>query len=243
MFGSLKKSADAYKKHPFIFIWGSLVYLLMLVVFFLAALGFFLVYFIVSALIDIPVDINTLPTQIVIGLILFAFIYFLNGLTAGLTMTYHDALTKNKTSLADFYGFALRVAPTMFEIMLIREILSVLVIAPVLAVYYYFLQDIAYMDYLFYIYVLFCLFMLHFIFTPAFISGGALGTGLFASLKRAFHVLRRRHVNYLGLFILFAIVWFLNFVPLVQLLTLFFVYPLVYTGLIVLVETTASSDK
>lgn len=240
---SLRTSFDAYKKRPFIFLWGSLVYLLMLVIFFLAAVGIFIAYFIVSALLGIPINFSDQITQIAIALIAFAFIYFLNGLTAGITMTYHKALNNGTTSLADFYGFALHKAPTMFEIMLIREILSLLVIGPVFILYYYFMQDVAYMDYLFYLYALVCLFMLHFIFTPAFITGGALGTGLFASLKRAFQVLRKRHVNYLAIFILFAIVWVLNFVPLVQLATIFFFYPIVYTALIVLVEETPSSEK
>lgn len=232
LIGSLRRSFYAYMKHPFIFIWGSLVYLLMLAVFFMAAVGFFIIYFMLSSMLNVPIGPDQIPTMVVGAFITIDFMYFLGGLSAGLFMTYNKALTKNKTSLAEFYGYALHKAPTMFGVLVIREFLTLLVLGPVIALYVVFLSNIEYMDYMLYAYILFWVFVLHFLFTPAFIGAGAFGYGLFPALNHAFSLIRKRHVNYLGLFILFAIVWFLNFVPLVQLVTLFFLYPILVTALV-----------
>ncbi len=236
MFNSLKKSFEAYKKHPFIFVWGSLVYLLMLVVFTLAAVGLFLIYFMISALTNTPVGPEEPITLAVVGVTVLILAYFLSGLSAGLSMTYQKALTTSKTSLAEFYGYALQKAPVVFEILLIRDLLSLLIIGPAVAVYFYFLENMQYMDWVLGIYVLFWIFVLHFLFTPAFISAGAFNKGLYASMRQAFRLIRKKHANYLGLFILFALFWLLNFVPLVQLVTLFFLYPVAYAAIVSMME-------
>jgi len=239
---SLSNSFEAYKKHPFIFIWGSLVYILMLVVFFMAAVGFFLIYFMVSSLVGVPVDIYEIPTMVVLGLVGLAFLYFLSGLSAGLSMTYQKALTQAKTSLADFYAYSLSKAPVMFEILIIRDVLTLLVIGPAIAIYIYFLAEFEFTDVIIGAYSLFWIFVIHCIFTPALMAGGAFRKGLFASMRRAFVLLRKKHINYLGLFILFAFAWVLNFIPFLQLVSLFFIYPVVYAAIISMMEKVSPSE-
>ncbi|MFH1394245.1 MAG: hypothetical protein ABII71_05605 [Candidatus Micrarchaeota archaeon] len=234
MLKSLNKSFNAYKKHPFIFIWGSLIYILMLVVFLLAAIGFFLIYFMGASLANVPVDIDEIPTMIVLGLIIFVFLYFISGLSAGLAMTYRKALTTNRTSLAEFYAYAIRKAPVMFGILILRDVLTLLVVGPAAAVYFFFLENVEFMDAVLAIYALFWIFVFHCIFTPAFVAAGAFDESLFQSMHRAFRTLKTKHISYIGLFIVFALMWLLNFIPLIQLATLFFLYPVIYTAIIVM---------
>jgi hypothetical protein len=194
----------------------------------------------ISSLVNIPVDLEELPTLFIIALITIALMYFLSGLSAGLFMTYNKALTKSKTSLAEFYAYALHKAPVMFKILLIREFITLLVLVPAIAIYIYFLENIEYMDVVLYIYTLLWIAIIHFVFTPAFLAGGAYGNGLFASLNHAFELIKKMHVRYFGLFVVFAIVWFLNFIPLIQLATLLFAYPVVTTAIIIMMEGTSS---
>lgn len=240
---SLRRAFNAYTRHPFIFVWGSLVYLLMLLVFALATFGFFVLFFMAASLLGVTVDFGQLPTQVAAAVIAVVFMYFNGGLNAGLAMTYHKALTKNKTSLAEFYAFAMHKAPEMFGILLVREFLTLLLVGPAVAVYVFFLQGVEFADYLLYTYALGWVFVLHCLFTPAFIAAGAFGKNMFAAMRHAFYFMKAKHVNYIGLFILFAFVWLMNFIPLVQFATLFFAYPLVYAALIQMMESSEPNQE
>jgi hypothetical protein len=107
----------------------------------------------------------------------------------------------------------------------------------------FFLNGVEFMDVLTGMYVLSVTFVIHLIFTPAFLSAGALDTGLFSSMKHAFEFMRRRHIFFITLYSLFAVVWFLNFVPFVQFITIFFAYPVLYAAMIVMFEDSLKTEK
>jgi len=235
MIASIKKAFSAYTSKPFLFIWGSAVYLFLFLLFLLAVFGLALFYFMVASLVDYEV---TLESPVTIGILLLVsvtFIYFTGGVNAALAKTYYTAATGAKTSILDFYHYALARAPYMFGVVLMREFITLLLVGPVAAIYYYLLTETQYMDYLLYFYVFCVVFLLHMIFTPALISV-ALGSLPFDAFRSMFFTLKKKHVYYVGMFILFAIVWTLNFVPLIQLATIFFLYPVVYTALIMFVK-------
>ncbi len=236
MIESLKRSFDSFSRHPFIFVWGSLVYILMLIVFLLAAVGFFLLYFIISSIFGLPMGITEIPTLIVAGVLGFILLFFLSGLSAGLSMTYHKAITKSKTCFVEFYDYAVRRSPVVFGVLLLRDFITILIVGPVIGLFVFFLEDIEYMDMLVGLYALFSVFVVHMLFTPAIIAAGAFNDDLFSSLKKGFQLIKSRHINFIGLYIVFAIGWFMNFIPLIQLFSLFFFYPLAYTALIVMME-------
>jgi hypothetical protein len=131
----------------------------------------------------------------------------------------------------------------MFGIMLLRDLLWLLLAGPGIAIYMYFLKDVAIMDILTGMYVLTVTFVLHMLFTPAFISAGALGTSFFGSMKHAFEFLRRRHIFFITIYALYAVVWFMNFIPFVQFITLFFAYPVLYAAMVVMFEESLKTDK
>jgi hypothetical protein len=233
---SITKAFNSYSKTPFLFVWGSLMYLILLIAFFFAGLGLVLAYFISLSVFGKELDLQSLATMSIFGVIAFAFIFFSGGLNAALAKAYRSAVWKEKMSLTKFYSYALDKAPEMFGIMLLRDLLWLLLAGPVIAIYMVFLKDVAIMDILTGMYVISVTFMLHLIFTPAFISAGALGTSFFSSMKHAFEFMRKRHIFFITIYALYAVVWFLNFIPFVQFITLFFAYPVLYAAMVIMFE-------
>ncbi len=236
MIESITKAFNSYSKTPFLFVWGSLMYLILLIAFFFAGLGLVLAYFISLSVFGKELDLQSLATMSIFGVIAFAFIFFSGGLNAALAKAYRSAVWKEKMSLTKFYSYALDKAPEMFGIMLLRDLLWLLLAGPVIAIYMVFLKDVAIMDILTGMYVISVTFMLHLIFTPAFISAGALGTSFFSSMKHAFEFMRKRHIFFITIYALYAVVWFLNFIPFVQFITLFFAYPVLYAAMVIMFE-------
>lgn len=236
MIESITKAFNSYSKKPFLFVWSSLMYIILLLAFFFAALGIILIYFIGLSLFDRTLEIEALPTLAIFGVIGVAFIFFINGLNAALAKAYRSAVWQEKTSLTKFYSYALEKSLEMFGIMLVRDLFWLLLVGPAIAVYIYFLDGVQYMDLLLAVYGVFMTFIIHMLFTPAFISAGAFNMGTFNSMKHAFEFMRKKHIFFIAMFMLFAVVWALNLIPFVQFITLFFAYPLLYAAMIVMME-------
>jgi hypothetical protein len=233
---SLKKSFNICSKEPFLFMWGSLLFIFMLLLFAFAALGFFLIYFLFLSAFGQEVNLESIATIGVVGLIGLLMIFFGNGINAGIAMAYHEATKGKKVSLTKFYSYAIDRAPTMFGIMLVRELIWLLLVGPFIAIYFYFLEPYEYMDIVLICYALFMTFVIHMLFTPAFVLTGSFGTGMFSSMKQSLDFFKKKHVFFVGLYILFAVVWLMNFLPFLQIASIFFLYPLVYTAMIIMIK-------
>ena len=243
MLASLSKAFRIYSKRPFNFAWGSLLCVFLLLAFAFACIGLFMIYFLISSVLGISVSTDSIPTLIAAGAIIILFMFFANGINAALAVAYREAFNKQKTNLLSFYSYALNMAPTMFVIMLIRDLLWLLLVGPAFALYELVLKSHGYMDMLLLLYVLIVTFTIHLLFTPAFLSAGAFGTNTYASLRRTTYFLRNKHINFIGLYILFAIAWLLNFIPLLQIVSIFFLYPVIYTAMIAMLEGGARAPK
>ncbi len=243
LFSSIKKAFSAFTAKPFLFVWGSLMYLFMLLIFLLATFGLVLIYFMAASTLSYDITfelaVESVPNMLAVLAIALFFVYFMGGMNAALAKTYNDAVNGVKTNFLDFYYYGLSRASIMFGILMMRCLVSILVIAPVGAIYYFFLMDYEYMDYILYAYAVGMTFLIHMLFTPAFISA-SLGSIPFDAFRAAFATIRNKHVFFVGLYIVFAFVWLLNFIPLIQLVTLFFLYPVMYSALIIFVENNST---
>ncbi len=233
---SLKKSFNICSKQPFLFVWSSLLFVFMLLLFSFAAVGLFLIYFLFLSAFGQEISLESVPTLAVFGVIGLLLVFFGNGINAALAMAYNEATKKKKVSLTKFYSYAIDRAPTMFGIMLIRELLWLLLVGPFIALYFYALEPYEYMDWLMIAYGLFMTFVIHLLFTPSFVLAGAFGTGIFSSLKQSLDFFRRKHIYFVGLYILFAGMWLMNFLPFLQIASIFFLYPLAYTAMILMMK-------
>lgn len=235
---SLKKSFNICSKQPFLFMWSSLLFVFMLLLFSFAALGLFLIYFLFLSAFGQEISIESIPTLAVFGVIGLLLVFFGNGINAGLAMAYNEALKKKKVSLTRFYSYAIDRAPTLFGIMLIRELIWLFLVGPFIALYFYALEPYEYMDWLMVAYGLFMTFVIHLLFTPSLVMAGAFGSGIFTSLKQSLEFFRKKHVYFVGLYILFAMMWVMNFLPFLQIASIFFLYPMAYSAMIIMVKNT-----
>jgi hypothetical protein len=235
---SLSKAFSVYSKQPFLFVWSTLMYLILFLAFFFASLGLVMGYIVLLPVFGETFELQSLPTLAILTVAALLFLFFIGGLNAGLARAYRTAFHRERTSLTGFFAFSLDKAPEMFGIFLIRELVWLLLAGPAIALYVYFLQDYSLTDVIIGAYVLFATFIIHMLFTPAMIFAGAIGTNLVSSLKHSVDFMRKRHIFFIGLFILFALVWLLNFVPFIQLFSIFVAYPVIYTAMIHLVESS-----
>ena len=240
---SLKKSFNNISKQPFLFVWGSLLFLFMLILFTFAAIGLFLSYFLFLSIFGQEMNLESISTLSVIGVIVVIWLFFINAINAALAMTYKAGPNRKKMTLTKFYSYALDRAPTVFGIMLLREFFWLVLVGPFLALFVYFLADYEFMDMLMLLYGIFTTFALHMLFTPSFILAGGFGTNMFGSLKMGFDFLRKKHVFFIGVYILFAIVWLLNFLPFIQIASIFFLFPLVYSAMIIMIKNTIKVNE
>jgi len=235
---SLKRSFNVVSKQPFLFVWSSLLYVFMFLLFSLAAIGLFLLYFLFLSIFGQELNFESIATMGVLAIIGILVVFFINGLNMALAMAYNSGIKREKISLTRFYSYAVDRAPTSLGILLIRELLWLLLVGPFIALYIVYLEPYQYMDALLAIYGLFMTFIIHMLFTPSFILAGSFGTSIYSSIRLGFEFLRKRHVFFIGQYILFAFVWLMNFIPFLQIATIFFAYPLSYTSMIFMVKNS-----
>ena len=233
---NLKNSFELVSKQPFLFVWASLLFLLMFILLIFAAIGIFLIYFLFLSVFGVELDLTSIPTMGVLAIIGLVLCLLFNGINAALAMAYDKALQGQKISLTAFYSYALDKAPSAFGIIVVRNFVQLLALGPFIALYIYVLWEYQYMDVLLALYAVFATFVIHMLFTPALLICGTYGTGVFVSLKKGLDLLKTKHVFFLGTYILFALVWLFNFLPFIQLATIFFAYPLVYSAIILMVK-------
>jgi len=234
---ALKKATAEFSKKPFNFIWPAIVYLALQTLVVLAVLGLFIIYFLIASVLNISTGIDEIQTMVAIGASAVVFLFLSGGLNAGLAKGFMNALEGNKMSLAEFYRHSMERSATMFALMLVRDLIYVLVVGWAIGAYIFFaLDQYQYVDLLLGTYLFFATFFVHLLFTPALVSAGAMDTELFQSLKNCFQLIRKKHIMFLGLYILFAFVWVFNCIPIIQLISFFALYPIVYSAIIVMLK-------
>lgn len=242
MIDSIKRAFNAYSKSPFPFAWGSLLYIFLFIVFLFATIGLALIYFISMSVFNQDINLQSLSTAIVLGVMALIFLFSINGLNAALAKTYRSALLREKMSLTAFFAYAVDKAPVTFAVMLMQDIIWLIFAGPAIALYIYAMAGVAFMDIVVGAYLLFVTFIIQMLFTPLLIYT-SLGTDLFGAFRRTINALRRKHVQFLGLYILFAVAWLLNFIPFIGLFSIFFLYPVVYTAMIIMMEGTIKREE
>jgi hypothetical protein len=125
----------------------------------------------------------------------------------------------------------------VFSIGALRDFFMLLLIVPLAAVYVLYLQDYQYMDIIFCLVVITIAVLFHLLAKPGIIATG-LGDSPFDAFKRTFQVFKTRHIYFIGTFFVYGIVWVLNFIPLLQFISLFVLYPIVYAALVEMVANT-----
>lgn len=242
MMNDIKAAFNAYSEKPFLFMWGSLLYVFFMLVFLLSAVGIAMLALMAAFLLNYNVTLDS-PFTIGLGVVLVLYYLFVScGVTAALINTYNRAMAFNSTNLLDFYHYGLSKALLVFGIGAMRDLANLVLIGPVVAIYVLvYMKDYqpsVIIDGVFYLYVLFMLFLTHLITFPAVISA-SLGKSPFESFRSAYFTLRSRHMFFLLLFLCLCFVMLLNLVPIVQFISLFLLFPIVLASLIKMVTSSS----
>ncbi len=243
MIPSLKRAIAQFVKKPFPFAWSSIMYLVLQLLFAFAAVGLFMIYFIIASVFGMPVTASSVPTALAAVFVLAVLGFFSCGLNAGLFRSYAAALEGRKTTVADFLRYSFRKSAPMFAVLLLAGVVLTVLVGPAIALYSVSLKGIAYMDVVLWLYSLGAAFLVFFLFTPAFVAIGAFGTEFVSSLRGTIMLLRRKHVNALGLYILFAFTWVLNAIPLVQIVSFLVIYPVIASAFVVMFQGSGGRPR
>lgn len=239
MIANVTKALNAYMKSPLFFIQATVIYLVFLLLTALASLSIIFAYMSVLAVANQPLELTSTPSLIVaIGILLFLS-FMTGGINAGLGKAYRMAYSREKITITKFFGYSMERALDMFALELIRNIVWIAGIGSVIGVVFYFGGAPSQNDPVTWVviaYALVATFVLHALFTPGMIAAGAFGTDFVSSIRYGFGMLKSNHIFFLVAYVLFAFIWLISFLPLVQIVTLFFAYPIAYMTLISMMD-------
>ncbi len=235
----LKTVFSAYGEKPFLFIWGSVLYVFFSLLVLFATTGILLFSSLALFFAGFPLSFEDYTTITLYAIPLLAAVFFLiymNGcITAATIYAYKKALTGSHVSLVEFYHYGLSRGPMIFSIGIMRDFFMLIIIGIGVALYYYALQDWEYGIHLLALYSLSVFFVFHLTAKPGIIACG-LGAEPFEAFKELYFVFAEKHIYYVSFFFIYSIIWLLNFIPLIQFVSLPVLYPLVYSALITMVE-------
>jgi len=237
----LKSVFAAYGERPFLFMWTSVLYVFFSLVVFFATIGILLFSSLALFLIGYPLSFENNISLALYGVALFIsllFLVYMNGcITAATVYALKKALNGSPVSLVDFYHYGLSRGPMMFSIGILRDFFMFITIGVGVAVYFYGLQNFEYGIHLLVGYSAIVFFFFHLLTKPGLIACG-LGDKPFEAFKRLYTTFVKNHIYFLLMFCAYAFVWLLNFVPLLQFISLLVLYPLSYSALVKMVDET-----
>lgn len=243
MLRSLKEAAVNFVRRPLPYVYFTFLTIILQLLVIGAVVGVFILLFLFISLIGFSLDITVaillaLLTSI-IGL------WFCAGVHGALIHAYFDLLMRKKSALGagfvDFVHYLLMNARSFFIIEVMKILISLILIAPLVALYFFIKEyGVPYLDILFFLVAAGLVFIVRFVLVGAPLSIAVNGTSVRDALKSSLRFLQRANVSALFLYIIYAFIWVLNFVPLIHLFTLFIAYPVILTALIALFKKHVS---
>lgn len=198
----------------------------------LSTLGIFFIFFFLATILNLQISSILLPFGIVASLFN---IYLLSGLNGAVFKSYRQ---NERISFVQFYSNFLATVSASFKLSLLRLIICILIIAPAALIYYFALIENQYALYALILYSLIVVYSIFLLLAPSFIFASFGSRRIIPTLKQNFNFLKVKHIRYAALYALYAICFILNFIPLLQLVSIFFLYPLLCTALMEMISAT-----
>jgi len=232
MFDSIQRAISSYTSKPVPFVGVAFIHLALQLLVLFALLGVFLIGFFIASVVKVPVDSPPLIALAIILAILF--FYFSSGVKGAALNGYLNVLNGDKVSFFDFYHYSLKKAPRFFGLFLVRSFFELLPTGVLAALYFFVIKNwnLPYADAIVAFFSLLFTFIVHYVFYGAFVSAAVYDSGIKDSLKNCFKFLKFTHVFALILYVAYAIVWLTQFVPVINIITFFVSFPIVYTAMI-----------
>ncbi len=236
MFDSIQKAVSSFTAKPLPFITVASIHLLTQMLLLFSVAGLFLIIFFTASLARITIDSTMLMAiAAILGII---FLYFVSGIKGAAFKAYHEALNNRKFGFFQFYDYVVKNSGRYFGLFLARAMVAAVPIGIMLAAYYFLIKrwPIPYLDIIVGIISAGVLFLVYYLFYGSFISASLYDTNLKASLKKCFRYIKSAHIFALILYAAYAIIWLTQFIPIINLVTLFVTFPIAYTSMDVYFE-------
>lgn len=235
---SVKEAVNSFKRMPTMYVYFSVLATLFCLLSLLSGIGLLILVFFLFSIINY--SLLSLPGLVIGVIIALGTFWFMSGVEGATIRFYYNLLSGRNYNLqsgfTEFLSYILGNASEFFLISLVRAIIAAIPLLLLFIIYTMLQQyNVPYVDVLLSIIGLGMLFIIYFLLFPVFISLAVYDTaGLKAAFKNSIRVLSRGHIKALVLYAAYCFVWVLNFIPILNLFTLFIAYPIIYTSLIAL---------
>lgn len=264
LFKSLSMSIDAYIKRPIQFILSTFTFLFFSLLTLFSLIGVLLIFFILMSVLKFA-D-NVLPFAIMGAILLILFLYLFSGFKGALLKAFSTISDGARFSFMDFYKYAVKNGWNIFVISILNLILVSIIAAPVVYAFvsYFPEHPMPYVDLLLALIFLFAVFVIEFIFYPIYLAAALYGTDLVNSFKYGFQLITRKHIFFLGIFIIYCLglftivlplllayavftlynfVWGFLFVPILVIVPIFVILPIVCNSLVLFFQNYIGKSR
>ncbi len=211
---------------------SSLAFIMFIAMNFIVFFSLVAVYLILNSLISL-ITLNSLVSYTLLGILGFIFVFFASSFKGGYYKLMYDIINGNNINIINFVYFCLRNAHKFFIIGLLKLLVLVLVLSPILIVWYFqptsfdnlIIKIIGGTYSLIMIFIVCLLFSLTYIYTID-------EKGIILTLKRAFKTVIKKLPKILPIYLIYGLIVLTGIIPILNLITFFVLYPTMMSALI-----------
>lgn len=242
MFDSIQRAVTLYTRTPLPFVSVALMHFALQLLVFFALLGGFLIIFFLASLFRLSIDFILAS---ILGILAVVFLYFSSGIKGAALNAYSTIIDGGSISFFGFYNYALANSPRFFILFLIRSLIELVPVGLLAALYFFILKglSIPYLDVFIGLISSFFIFLIHYLLYGSFISVAVTGSTITMSLKKCFKFVRSTHIFSLLLYTLYSIIWFTQFVPIINIITYFVTFPITYSAMTIYFQKTTRGSR
>lgn len=229
---SIKAAMKEYVKKPVVFGWTVFISIALNIITLGALTGAFLIIYYMLSMIglgSIPVLVS-----LIAGILFILYLVIANGLKGALIKTLLNVSKKERPSIVYFFKYGLERGEIFFGITFMKSLVALIPIIPLFLLYNYVLldMDVPYLDWIAGVVLAGIFFVVEIPFVYAYVAAACNEAGVVESVKSSLRLLRKKHAAAFGLYTLYAITWVTLFIPLLNIISIFVIYPVMYTAVI-----------
>lgn len=236
LFRCINAAIKEYMKRPIRFGAVVLISIILNFVTLGALIGAFLIVYYSLSLVgfgDVPSVVGVIG-----GTLLILYLVIMNGLKGALIKTLGGVAKREKPSIRSFFKYSIERGEVFFVITLLKFLILAILVAPFYLLYSQVLlpMELPYIDWLLYGIAGAIGFVVEIPFMYAYIAAANQNLNTTGALKASFRLLRKRFVGAFAMYTVYALVWVSLFIPLLNIITVFVFYPVIYVAAILFYE-------
>ena len=236
MFRSIEISNKIFKKKPINFVLPTFYWVLLKIVYFLSL--FAIIYFLFLGAAIVHTTIDKTIWILIFATAYFIFAYWDSGLKGSLIATYSSALHNKKSVFMEFFTSGKKYRTRIFIINLIRTVITLILFLPFILLYVYIpaISTISYSGIILGLIGLSIFVFISYLTYPAIILTAIKNIDVRRALRDGLKYIKRNPTESIVNYGLYLIIYAMNYIPLIDVITLFLIFPVIYSGLIMGME-------